>query len=308
MLVGILVLCSSVASSPTDLHLEDGEMLRTGDSLWGGGLIETVIECDVFVAGGGSAGSAAALAAARSGASTVVVNGRAVLGGNSGAEVRVTMVGACGGRGGQKAAMKLDCREGGIVEEYQLDNSVNNPDRVPELFSLEILTLMKAEPNLQVFLNTWFVSANTTTATPDGTKAITSVVCENQESQRRFVVKAKQYIEATGDGRLGAEVGAEWIQGRENRTQYNESLAQEVADHETEGTSIVYTTSNRGRANHFRSPFWASNYTREQFRYRSVGGTVPVGYWWNEVAWPYNTITDGENITQELMADGLGIW
>ena len=71
------------------------------------------------------------------------------------------------------------------------------------------------------------------------------------------------------------------------------------ADHETEGTSIIYTTSNRGKANYFRPPFWASNYTREQFRYRSVGGNVPVGYWWNEIAWPYNTITDGENITHE---------
>ena len=37
----------------------------------------------------------------------------------------------------------VDCREGGIVEEYQLDNAVNNPHLVPELFSLEIFTLMK---------------------------------------------------------------------------------------------------------------------------------------------------------------------
>ena len=22
------------------------------------------------------------------------------------------------------------------------------------------------------------------------------------------------------------------------------------------------------------------------------------GYWWNEISWPYNTITDGENVTQ----------
>ena len=144
------------------------------------------------------------------------------------------MVGACGGRGGSgRDATGL--REGGIVEEYQVDNSVNNPGRVPELFSLEILTLMKAEPNLQVFLKL-VVSAKTTTS-PSGLKTITSVVCENQESQRRYVVKAKQYIEATGDGRLGAEAGAEWIQGRENKTWYNESLAQAVADHETEGTS-----------------------------------------------------------------------
>ena len=80
---------------------------------------------DVFVAGGGSAGTSAALAAARSGASTVLVNGRPVLGGNSGSEVRLSMVGACGPRSGESNALKMECREGGIVEEYQLDNTVS---------------------------------------------------------------------------------------------------------------------------------------------------------------------------------------
>ena len=55
------------------------------------------MEMDVFVAGGGSAGTSAALAAARNGMKTVLAEGRAVLGGNSGSDIRVTMVGACGG-------------------------------------------------------------------------------------------------------------------------------------------------------------------------------------------------------------------
>ena len=51
----------------------------------------------------------------------------------------------------------VECREGGIVEEYQLDNAVNNPDLVAELFSMEMYTLMRAEPNLTLFQNTWLV-------------------------------------------------------------------------------------------------------------------------------------------------------
>jgi len=54
---------------------------------------------------------------------------------------------------------------------------------------------------------------------------ITSAILEDQGSQRRYIIKAKQYIDATGDGRLGAEAGAEWIQGREGAAKYNESLA-----------------------------------------------------------------------------------
>lgn len=56
---------------------------------------------------------------------------------------------------------------------------------------------------------------------------IVEAVCENQDSQRRFRVRAKTYIDATGDGRLGVEAGAEWLQGREAQATYNESLAGE---------------------------------------------------------------------------------
>lgn len=332
MHLSVLLTCT-LATTAFDLHLEGNEKARDYNSLWGAGMIETILQADVLVAGGGAAGTSAALAAARGGASTILIEGRAVLGGNAGAAVRVSMVGACGGRassttgpGKGTADLKLDCREGGIVEEYHLDNAVNNPDTIPELFSMEIFTLLKAEPNLQVLLNTWLVDANTTTSPSSKIKTITSVACENQETQRRYVIKAKSYIDTSGDGRLGAEVGAEWIQGesfyiRENHTeknnagreakaQYNESLAQEVADHETEGSTILLTWSKRDTPNVFRPPFWAANYTKDQFRYRGVGlgGAKGCGYWWNEVAWPYNTITDGENVTHELMADGLGIW
>lgn len=175
------------------LHLNPGEAPR--EEVWGAGMIEQTLEVDVFVAGGGSAGTSATLAAARNGATVVLANGRPVLGGNSGSEVRLRMVGACGGRAaGNNNALTLECREGGIVEEYQLDNAVNNPDLVPELFSLEVfslsfvshdshssltclsfslshfshvslsrarvsqlLTLMKAEPKVTLFQNTWLV-------------------------------------------------------------------------------------------------------------------------------------------------------
>ena len=176
-------------------------------------------------------------------------------------------------------ALKMECREGGIVEEYQLDNTVNNPNLVPELFSLELLTLMKAEPKLTLFQNTYFVgvtmdNATSGTGTDTGTGTggapgvsglprITSAIVENQDSQRRYIIKAKTYIDATGDGRLGAEAGAEWIQGREGKEQYNESLAgissqkpQLGPDHETEGSSLDFEAGDRGVPTTFRPPFW----------------------------------------------------
>eukprot|EP00039_Didymoeca_costata_P020965 m.342960 g.342960 ORF g.342960 m.342960 type:complete len:959 (-) comp22149_c0_seq1:157-3033(-) len=299
------------------LHLQPGEKQR--DAVWGAGMIEQTLDVDVLVAGGGSAGTSAALAAARSGASVVLANGRPVLGGNSGSEVRLAMVGACGPRSGSgnENALELECREGGIVEEYQLDNTVNNPDLVPELFSLELLTLVKAEPNLTLFQNTWLVGVTKTNgSTADSPGTITSGILEDQQSQRRYIVRAKTYIDATGDGRLGVEAGAEWIQGREGASKYNESLARmgfyrtpgDGPDHETEGTSLDYMAEDKNQPTEFRPPFWAAKFNKSQFQYRGVTGTRPYGYWWNEISWPYNTITDGENVTNEALADILGIW
>eukprot|EP00040_Diaphanoeca_grandis_P039183 m.258359 g.258359 ORF g.258359 m.258359 type:complete len:885 (+) comp36477_c0_seq1:156-2810(+) len=277
------------------------------DKVWGGGLIEETIEVDVFVAGGGSAGTSAAIAAARNGAKTLIVNGRSVLGGNSGSEVRVGMVGACGPRSGVKNALLMECREGGIVEEYILDNTVNNPASVPEFFSLELLTMIKAEPNIILLQDTWLVSVDTVVSS-SGVKQIVSATCENQMTQRRYFVKAKTFIDATGDGRLGAEAGAEWIQGREGPAEYNESLAVGFGpDHETEGTSLIYHVVDNKQPTPFTSPFWAAKFNESQFQYRSVSGTSG-GYWWTEVSYPYNTITDGENITNELLEDMFGIW
>ena len=302
--------CAESDPSAQSLHLSEGEEPRL-DRGWGGGLIPTQLRADVFVAGGGSAGTSAAIAAARSGASVVLAHGRSVLGGNSGSEVRVTMVGACGPRAGagDAHANLLDCREGGIVEEYTLDNAANNPDGVPELFSLELLTLIKAEPNITLLLNTWLVSVETTSSSKaGGARTISSARCEDQQEQRAYVISAKVYIDTTGDGRLGAEAGAEWRQGREAQSEYNESLAVESADNETEGSSIIYMAEDKGVPTVFTPPFWAAKYDESQFRYRSVGGTVEVGYWWNEISWPYNTVTDGNNVTDDLITGILGIW
>ena len=76
------------------------------------------LACDVFVAGGGMAGVCAAVAAARHGAKVVLVQDRSRLGGNASSEVKMHIVGAdChGGRPGW--------REGGLIEEFRLDDAV----------------------------------------------------------------------------------------------------------------------------------------------------------------------------------------
>jgi hypothetical protein len=64
------------------------------------------------------------------------------------------------------------------------------------------------------------------------------------------------------------------------------------------GVSIpLYIAEAKPHRTEYRAPFWAAKYNTSQFQYRGVAGDRTMGYWWNEISWPYNTITDGENVT-----------
>jgi len=98
------------------------------------------LTCDVFVAGGGMAGVCAAVSAARHGAKVILAQDRSRLGGNSSSEVKMHTVGAdcSGGRPGW--------RESGLIEEFRLDDAVNNPQRSFELWDLLLYDKVKSEP------------------------------------------------------------------------------------------------------------------------------------------------------------------
>ena len=72
---------------------------------------------DFCVVGGGLAGLCAAIAAARHGIRTLLMQDRPVLGGNASEEIRMWVCGAHG----------RDNREGGLLEELELDNYYYNP-------------------------------------------------------------------------------------------------------------------------------------------------------------------------------------
>src|SRR5579884_2280503 len=109
--------------------------------------------CDVLVAGGGLAGVCAAVAAARQGAKVVLVQDRSRLGGNSSSEVKMHVVGANCHKG------RPGWREGGLLEEFRLDDAANNPQRCWELWDLLLYDKVVSEPNLTLLLDTTIYSA-----------------------------------------------------------------------------------------------------------------------------------------------------
>ncbi|WP_425395153.1 FAD-dependent oxidoreductase [Aeoliella sp.] len=267
------------------------------------------IECDVLVAGGGMSGVGAALAAARHGARVVLCQDRPVLGGNASSEIRMHIVGAdqSGGRG---VPLETEARESGLIEEIRLENCVRNPQRSPSVFDLILYEKCRAEPNLQLLLNT-----TVTAARCDGTR-IESVTAERQSTEDVFTITAAVFVDATGDGRLGLEAGAPYVEGRESREQYGESLAQDEPDNLRLGSSLMFQARRHDRPMPFVPPSWARKFSEEDLRLRPHASTtgyhgdlnLEYGYWWIEWGGHLDTIQHNQEITDELLAIVLGAW
>jgi hypothetical protein len=265
----------------------------------------TELTCDVLVAGGGIAGVCAALAAARLGAKVILCQDRAVLGGNASSEVRMHIVGATGLTGGVALASEL--REGGIVEELRLDLAVHNPQRAPALLDLLLYDKCRREPNLTLLLNTTVDGAET-----DG-RRVRAVRATRASTENRFRITAQSFVDATGDGRLGVEVGAAFRHGREGQAEFGESLAVPEADGRTLGSTLLMQARKHPQPMPFTAPPWVRKFKAEDFTLRPFGRPgfdlgLEYGYWWAEWGGCLDTLKDNERIRDELLAITLGIW
>ncbi len=268
------------------------------------------LNCDILVAGGGAAGVPCALAAARNGARVILIQDRPVLGGNASSEVRMHIVGANGtGRFDRGEELVTEARESGIIEEIRLENCVRNPQRSASMFDLILYDLCRTEPNLELILNTSISGAE---IAEDG--SIFAALAERPSTEDSFRVKAKTFIDCTGDGRLGYEADAPFIEGRESCETFGETLAQAVSDKKRLGSTILLTAKKYSEAMPFQAPEWARHFLEEDLELRLYANpgeedfSHEYGYWWAEWGGELDTIQDNEKIRDELLSVTLGIW
>ncbi len=267
------------------------------------------LNCDILIAGGGAAGVPCALAAARCGAKVILCQDRPVLGGNASSEVRMHIVGANGtGHSERGSELETEAREGGIIEEIRLANSVRNPQRSASVFDLLLYDKCREEENLTLLLNTALTSVSM-----DGER-IAYAVADRQSTEDCFHIHAKVFIDCTGDGRLGAEAGAAFTEDREDCEQFGESLAVSESDQQRLGSTILIQARKHAQPMPFIAPGWARSFSKHDLRlrlYATPGDEAPTheyGYWWAEWGGTLDTIKDNEIIRDELLAVALGIW
>jgi FAD dependent oxidoreductase/F5/8 type C domain len=253
------------------------------------------LSCDVMVAGGGLAGVLAAVSAARHGAKVVLVQDRSRLGGNSSSEVKMHVVGA------NNHKSRPGWREGGLLEEFRLDDAANNPQRCWELWDLLLYDKVVSEPNITLLLETPLYSAQV----KDGVIQRVQARCDRTEHLYR--ITSKLFCDCTGDSRLGLEAGAEFRVGHEARAEFGESLAPETADKQTQGCSILFTARDFGKPMPFTPPKWARQISEKELKHRTIK-SWEYGYWWIEWGGHMSTIRDNERIRFELLGIVMGVW
>ncbi len=157
---------------------------------------------DLVVIGGGYSGNGAALSAARMGCKVALVQNRPVLGGNGSSEVRVWSMGLI--RRGPFP------RVGEIVEEF-CDHATKSPGLYEEFEDERKEQIVRAEPNLELFLN-----HHAHRVTTDGSRIVAIEAFHTKTSERvRFI--APLFVDCTGHGTIGYLAKADWAMNPDGR-------------------------------------------------------------------------------------------
>jgi len=255
---------------------------------------DTVIhDVDFCVVGGGIAGICAAVTAARHGVRTLLMHERPVLGGNASSEIRMWISGC---------SYYL---ETGLVEELRLENLYRNNYPNYSIWDSILYEKVKFQKNLTCLLNCTCQSVQMED------NKIKSVTGWQMTTEQYHEVHARFFSDCSGDGVLAPLTGAIYRIGREEKSEFGESLAQEKPDSLTMGMSCLIQARETDSPQKFIPPSWAYSYPDDScfpHREHNLVGSRGQNFWWLELGGDQNSIRDTESIRDELLKTAFGLW
>lgn len=262
-----------------------------------------VVDFDFVVVGGGYAGMCAAVAAARDGVRTALVQDRPVWGGNASSEVRV---GPIGGLGLEPFPHNSDLAYE-LVELTHVKGESTSGGLRPVIDDRKLSQWLAQEPCLATFLSTRCVSCE------KNGDAISSVICKQLGSGKYIELKAKHFVDCTGDAVLATLAGAEYRDRPETKAETGEELATEGESKGGYGSTNFWTTRWTDKPTTFPSCPWALNITDENWQVNRpkffVEGDYPYAAGWNwESGFDKDPIKDAEWIRDYNLRAAYGMW
>jgi FAD dependent oxidoreductase len=233
---------------------------------------------DLVVVGGGVAGMSAAISAARLGLQVALVQDRPVLGGNNSSEIGVYMSG--------------DLNQA----PYRAIGNVVREIKAVQMKPEKSLALVRAESNLKLFLNVHVFDVQT-----EGSR-IAAVIGKHIETGRELRFVAPLFADCTGDGTVGFLAGADCRMGRETRSETAETLAPEVSDDLSYGSTLSWYSEDTGQPSAFPECPWALQFTEQTCQNATRWG-------WNwETGFHYDQIDDFEYVRDYMLRVIYGNW
>jgi hypothetical protein len=173
-------------------------------------IAKSEIEADVVVLGAGSAGLMAAIAAAKTGANTLLVERHGFLGGT--ATIIHSFLSFLGEDGkpviaGLPEQFMRELAAMGGSKGHQYDPILTSATPLDVEVLKYVAIKMATEAGVRLLLHSWFVDAQA----DDG--VIQSITVYNKSGHQ--TIKAKVFIDCSGDGDLAAASGAPFEKGRE---------------------------------------------------------------------------------------------
>ncbi len=253
-------------------------------------------DVDICVIGGGIGGMFTAISAARHGAKVALMHDRPVLGGNASSEIRMWISGA--------GTRVRDLQETGIMEEIQLENMHRNPARNWSTWDALLYEKVRFEPNIDLILN-----CSCCDAKMNGTQ-IESVKGFQLTTYLWHEVKAKIFVDSSGDSILAPLTGAEYAVGRESKSTYGEEFGLDVADNHTMGMSILLQCRETDHPVSYTPPMWAYDFPDDEAMKNKPHNiyAINTNFYWIELGGMQNSIDDTEEIRDELLKIAFGVW
>lgn len=268
---------------------------------------------DLVVVGGGIAGTSAAITASRLGLRVALVQDRPVLGGNGSSEVRVWPEGLTN--------FEPYPHIGDVVVELLGPHRFARdlPDRKAhvEFQDRRKLTLAQAEPKLTLFLEQRVNRADAR----DG--SVRSVVAQHIRTGKRTRLNGRWFLDSTGDGVLGALVGADFELAEKGRmgstnlwsfgeTGENEHALKCLCEDFDERIQLNFTSSTEPQP--FPRCPWAADLSevnfpgRERQKTFGLSGDDQLGTWFWESGFHKDPIKDAEWIRDLNLRAMYGAW
>lgn len=261
------------------------------------------ITADLCVVGGGIAGICAAIAAAREGIHVVLMHERPVLGGNASSEIRMWI---CGARGENN-------RETGILEEIALENLYRNPTKNYAIWDTVLYDFVKRENNITLLLNCTCIDAKIQEGNFENgrDRRILSITGYQMTTQCFYEVESEFFCDSSGDSILAPLTGANFRLGRESSKEFNEDTSTDIADTMTMGMSCLIQGRETTKQVNYTPPKFSTKLVEQNFidKKRNINlYSDGENFWYLELGGNRNTISDTEEIRDDLVALATGTW